>query len=165
MKYIKALTVICLLCVAPAAAQKDDDWWKIPDKPPAGNRWQVRYRGGTVESEVKPDDWRNGLTVTARALTLELRGGRKFVIDPQSVTKVVYSKDDARDPKRALVSITAYALTKKRRHYVAVEFTDPEGKAGVINLQAKGDDYRTLLSTLKTVTGRPVEVEEAKEKK
>ncbi len=124
-----------------------------------GNQFKVRYRGGTVETKVKPDDWGNKLAISSEQILLALKDGQKIEIAPKQVTKISYGKDDARDAKR-MVSITAYLFTKKRRHYITVEYLSPEGKPGAMVLQAKGDAYRTILTTLKTITGKEVETEE-----
>lgn len=142
--------LLLLLLTAPAGAQ--------------GNQFKVRYRGGTVEAKVKPDDWKNALTISPDQILLTLKDGQRIEIDSKKVTKLSYGKDDARDPKRAMVSITAYLVSKKRRHFIGIAYQGPEGKNNVVTLQAKGDQYRTILASLKAVTGLEVETEKEKSK-
>ncbi len=133
---------------------------------PAANPivWKkVRYEGGTVDARVNRFDWNT--TVSAAPGLLELRfGGQKTLrIATSAVTRLSYGqKAYSRVAGMATLSVflTPAALfgvlPKSRDHTVAIEFTDG-GKPGAVLLMVHKDNYRDLLLTLATLTGKTVE--------
>ena len=135
-----------------------------------GNRFEVRYVGGSLTSTVKPDDWHNDLTITPEVITLKLRDGQEVKIDPKDVRLITHGRQASR-------RIGAYAaaaiispifllgmLKKNKRNFVGIAFETADGKKHGINLQVKNDKYRGALSALEGVTGLKTE-EEVEEKK
>ena len=51
-------------------------------------------------------------------------------------------------------------LTKNKQHFVGIRYENADGSKGAVLVQAKNDRYRSLLETLKAVTGKPVETED-----
>ena len=136
-----------------------------------GNEFKVRYNGGTIESKVKPDDWKNTLSVSSEIITLKQKDGTEVRIDPAKVTRLSYGKNASRNIKgfgaAAIIINPLFALgmlKKNKQHFVGIEFEGADGKKAGILLQAKNDKYRGLITALQSVTGKVVETEE-KEKK
>jgi hypothetical protein len=135
-----------------------------------GNEFKVRYSGGTLKTETKPDDWGNKLTITSDQIMLDLKDGQKLLIDPKKVNGLSYGKEATRRTKTyiglAFISpIFLFGLLKKnKKHFVGIEYTDNDGKSVALLLQAKNDQYRAVLTALKGITGKEVVTEE-KEKK
>lgn len=147
MKSLLALALSCALAATTLAQ---------------GNQFKVRYTGGTLQSKVKPDDWKNQLTVTSEEILLALKDGQKLSIKPQSVTRLTYGQNARRmvGTMIALSIINPLALFglfhKKRSHYVGIEFKEGD-KAGAVLLQADKGEYRALLTALRGATGKEVE--------
>jgi hypothetical protein len=127
-----------------------------------GNEFKVRYNGGTLKTETKPDDWGNTLTITSDQILLQLKDGQKLDIDPKKVTGLSYGKEATRRTKTyiglAFISpIFLFGLLKKnKKHFVGIEYTDNDGKSVALLLQAKNDQYRAVLTALKGITGKEV---------
>lgn len=135
-----------------------------------GNKFEVRYVGGSVPSTVKPDDWHNTFTVTSESIVLKLRDGQEVVIDPKNVKLLTHGRQASRRIGKyaALALISPFflfgMLKKNKQHFIGIAVETPQGKKDGYNLQAKNDKYRAVISALEGVTGLKVE-EEAEEKK
>ena len=132
-----------------------------------GNRYKVRYNGGSVESKVSPKDWDNHLTVTSDAITLALKDGTKVDIPPKSVRSLSYGQEAHRRVGTMIalaVLVAPVALFglfhKTRLHYIGIQYATPDGKTAGILLQGDKDNYRAILVALQGVTGVPVSVGE-----
>ena len=133
----------------------------------AGNTFNVRYNGGSVDSKVSPSDWGNQLTVSSDTITLSLKDGKKLDIPAQSVTGLSYGQEAHRRVGTMValaVLVTPVALFgllhKTRLHFIGVQYSTPEGKSAGILLQGDKSDYRAMLVALQGVTGVPVSVSE-----
>lgn len=136
-----------------------------------GNTFKkIRYRGGTVESNVKPKDWGNRLTVTSDLITLELKDGQTLEIDPASVTVLSYGQEAHRRVGTMVVlgvlfPVALFGLFHKTRlHYIGLQYSDSEGNAQGLLLQGHKRDYRAILLALQVATGAPVSVAERERK-
>src|SRR5262245_52687503 len=132
-----------------------------------GNNFnKIRYSGGTVKTETKPDDWGNSLSISSEEIKLELKDGQKIVIDPRRVTALGYGQEARRrvGTMIALAFLPPAALVgffyKSRLHYISAEFTSSEEKKSALLIQADKDNYRAILTALRGVTGVPVAVSE-----
>lgn len=147
-----ACALVCVNSAAPAFTQ--------------GNEFQVRYKGGNVETKIKPDDWKNTISVSSDKIVLTLKDGQVVPISPDKVTGLSYGrKANRRIGTYAALSFISplFALgmlKKNKQHFVGIEYETADGKKGGVLLQAKNDHYRSLLTALKGVTGREVETEE-----
>jgi len=130
-----------------------------------GNSWnKIRYSGGTVEAKVNPFDWNTTLTVTADAIVLQLGPRQSLRLKPAQVTALSYGQEAHRrvaDMVALSVVATPLALFgilhKSKQHFVGIEFKDDNGKPGAVLLEADKNNYRVILETLKTVTGKPIQ--------
>ena len=132
-----------------------------------GNSFKVRYNGGSIASKVGPKDWDNHLTVTADAITLELKDKNRVDIPPKSVTSLSYGQEAHRRVGTMIalaVLVAPVALFglfhKTRLHYIGIQYKTSDGKDAGILLQGDKDDYRAILVALQGVTGAPVSVAE-----
>jgi hypothetical protein len=122
---------------------------------------KVRYNGGSVASKVNPKDWDNKLTVSAEAITLELKDKQKVEIAPKSVTSLSYGQGTMVALAVLVAPVALFGLFHKTRlHYIGVQYSTPESKNAGILLQGDKDNYRAILVALQGVTGAPVSVGE-----
>jgi PEGA domain len=133
----------------------------------SGNTFKVRYNGGSVASKVDPKDWDNKLTVTADAITLELKDKQRVDIPAKTVTSLSYGQEAHRRVGTMIalaVLVAPVALFglfhKTRLHYIGIQYNTADGKDAGILLQGDKDDYRAILVALQGVTGAPVSVAE-----
>jgi hypothetical protein len=54
---------------------------------------RVRYNGGSISTDVKPDNWDNKLTVSADSIILALNDGKSLTIPPKQVTTLSYGQE------------------------------------------------------------------------
>lgn len=128
-----------------------------------GNTWsKVRYNAGTVQTNTKPDDWNNSLTITADLITFKLKDGQKIEIDPKTVTSLSYGQEAHRRVGTMValaVLISPAALFglfhKTKLHFIGIEYEN-DGKKGGLLLQGHKDNYRGILLALRSVTGKEV---------
>jgi hypothetical protein len=112
---------------------------------------------------VNPFDWNTTLTASADHIELVF-GGRKTVrIAVADITALSYGQKAYRHfANMAALSVIATPIAlfgilhKSTDHLVGIEFKTPAGHCAVL-LMVDKDSYRGLLTTLKAVTGKPVE--------
>jgi len=156
MKKPLALLLCLALFAATVAAQ--------------GNVFQVRYAGGSVPSTVKPDDWKNSLTVNSDVIQLKLKDGQEININPKDVKLITHSRHASRRIGRyaalAIVSplFLLGMLKKNKQHFIGIATETADGTKNGYNVQSKNEQYRALMTALEGVTGLKVE-EEVEEKK
>ncbi len=154
MRIFRQLLAICLAFAVIAYCQ--------------GNSFdKIRYNGGTVQTNVKPDDWDNHLTVTSEAIRLQLKDGQVLTIDPRRVKGLSYGQEAHRRVGTMiglailLGPLALFGLFHKTRlHFVGIEYTTEEGKPAGLLLQAHKENYRAVLMALRGATGAPVAVAE-----
>ena len=119
-----------------------------------GNQFEVRYAGGSVSSTVKPDDWKNTLTVASDVITLKLKDGQELKIEPKNVRLITHGHQASRKigTYAALAFISPLflfgMLKKNKRNFVGLAFENTDGTKGGINLQVKNDKYLAVLTAL-----------------
>jgi hypothetical protein len=128
---------------------------------------RVRYNGGSVDSKVDPQEWKNTLTVTSDLITLSLKDGTKVEIPPKSVTALSYGQEAHRRVGTMIalaILVAPVALFglfhKTRLHFIGIQYVDSANKSAGILLQGDKDNYRAILVALQGVTGVPVSVAE-----
>jgi hypothetical protein len=130
----------------------------------SGNSWnKLRYSGGTVQAKVNPYDWNTVLTVTPDAIVLVFGGRSTLRVAPAQVTALSYGKEAHRRVADMVVlslivsPLALFGLLHESKvHFIAIEYKMDDGKAGGVLLEADKGNYRAILDTLKTVTGKPV---------
>lgn len=130
-----------------------------------GNAWnRIRYAGGTMEAKVNPFDWNTTLTVTPDAIALAIGPKARLRLEPAQVTTLSYGQE-AHRRVADMVALSLVAtpvalfgiLHKSTTHFVGIEYKTADGKTGAVLLEADKNNYRAILSVLKTVTGKPVQ--------
>jgi hypothetical protein len=145
MKNLIAISLCMLLITAPILAQ--------------GNQFEVRYVGGSLSSTVKPDDWKNNITITSEMITLKLKDGQELKIDPKNVKVITHGHQASRriGTYAALAIVSPIfllgMLKKNKKNFVGIAFETADGAKQGINLQVKNDKYRAMLTALEGVTG------------
>jgi len=138
-----------------------------------GNRFEVRYVGGSASSTVKPDDWGNTMTVSSEVIVLNLKDGQEIRIAPKDVRLMTHGRHANRriGTYAALAIISPIFLVgmlkKNKQHFIGIATETPDGKKNGYNLQARNGKYKGLISALEGVTGLKVEedVDPKKDKK
>jgi hypothetical protein len=164
------LTRILMICALPLLLGATCAAWPAASAqaPAQGNMFYVRYRGGTVAAKVKSGDWGNLLTLYPGEIHLHFKDGQVFTVSPKSVTALSYGREATRRLKTyaGVAVVIPFVLfrvgPKETKHFIGIEYTDGEGKSGALLLQARGEDYRAVLTTLEGITGRKAEVREKK---
>jgi hypothetical protein len=151
MQRVFAVLMCVIMVCAPVLADTGNSWNK------------VRYNAGTLQTTVSPKEWDNKLTITSELITFTLKDGQKVEIDPKTVTSLSYGQEAHRrvGTMIALAIIVApvalFGLFHKTRlHYIGIEF-EKDGKKGGLLLQGDKDNYRGILMSLKSVTGKEVD--------
>ena len=137
-----------------------------------GNTFKkLRYQGGSVASQVKPDDWKNTMTVTSDKISFKFKDGVSHEVDPKKVTGLSYGQEAHRRVGTMIalaILVAPLALFglfhKTRKHYIGIEWMEEGDKKGGVLLQADKDNYRGVLMALRGVTGAPVAVSEEERK-
>jgi hypothetical protein len=126
---------------------------------------KVRYNGGSVQTNVKPDEWGNKLTVTSDEINFALKDGQKIAILPSQVTSISYGQEAHRNVGTAIglavfsLGIGALsALHKTKLHYIGINYNDKDGKKQGLLLQGDKNNFRAIIVALQGVTGLPVSV-------
>jgi hypothetical protein len=137
-----------------------------------GNQFKVRYNGGTITTKVKHVDWGNLITVSSSVILLNLKDGQQVTIDPKKVAGLSYGKNASRNIKgyaAAAILVNPLflfgMLKKNKQHFVGITYDNEAGEHAGVLLQAKNNQYRSLLETLKAVTGKPVDSDEKEKPK
>jgi hypothetical protein len=139
MKTARAALAVLLACVLVNAK---------------GNDFNVRYNGGSVQTNVSPHDWDNKLTVTSEAITLSVHDKEHthFQIPSKSVTSLSYGQEAHRRVGTMIalaILVAPVALFglfhKTRLHFIAIQYKLPDGKTGGILLQGDKSNYRAIL--------------------
>jgi hypothetical protein len=128
---------------------------------------KVRYNGGSVATNVKPDDWDNKLIVNPDSIVLKLKDGQTVNIPPKQVTTLSYGQEAHRRVGTAIglavISLgvgALFALHKTKLHFIGINYTDKDGKKQGVLLQGDKSNFRAILVALQGVTGAPVSVSE-----
>lgn len=128
---------------------------------------KVRYNGGSISTQVKPDGWDNKLTVNSDAIVLSLKDGQTLSIPPKQVTSLSYGQEAHRRVGTAIglavISLgvgALFALHKTKLHFIGVNYTDNSGKSQGILIQGDKSNFRAIIVALQGVTGAPISVSE-----
>ena len=133
-----------------------------------GNTWnKIRYSGGTVPAKVNAYDWNTTLTVSPDTIRLVFGGRTTLKLSPTQVTALSYG-EEAHRRVADMVALSVVLvnplvlfgiLHKSKNHFIGIEYKDSDGKTGALLLEADKNNFRAILSALKTVTGKPVKNE------
>lgn len=141
----------------------------VPVLAEASTWTKVRYNGGPVETKVDPKDWNNEFSVTPESITMKLNDGQSVAISPRWVTELTYGQE----ARRHVALMTSLGILvaplalfglfhKQRLHFIGIEYArvdsmSADSTKGGLLIQGADQNYRQILFSLKTVTGKPVQ--------
>ena len=125
---------------------------------------QVRYAGGTL-SEI-PENATGTLRFVDEAAQFSTQDGRSTIIMPYAAIKSLeYGQKSGRRVGAAILVHPLFLLSKKRKHFLTVGFTDEQSKhQGAVFELSKGIVNQTLRA-LETHTGKKIEYESEEARK
>lgn len=126
---------------------------------------QAEYVGGTVQLREKAD----GMFDTSSPDVLVFKGDKTkdgtLSIPYSAVTELEYGQKAGRRVAVAVL-VTPFALfSKKRNHFLTLNFKDDDGKEQAAVFELGKDIIRTTLEILKVRTGKPIECQDQEAKK
>lgn len=141
---------VCLLAAAPVVAAAAD-----------GGR--AEYVGGTLAGITNGVD---GRLRTTHEQYFEFAAGKDSVRVPYArINLLEYGQNVGRRYAMAVLISPMFLLSKSRRHFLTVGYTDDEGRQQAMVFQVGKADIRTMLVTLEARTGRKVEFQDEEARK
>jgi len=124
----------------------------------AGRGGKVRYIGGTVaELEQKP----SGRLITTSDSHLVYESGKFLYVVPWvEINLIEYGQQVNRRYALAVALSPLLALSKSRKHFLTVGFTDENGNQQAFVFRVDKGDIRTLLVSLEAKTNLLVEYQD-----
>ena len=146
-----ACAVALALAVAHGAVAQANSW----------NR--IRYVGGTVAAKVDRYDWNTTLTVAPDNIVLVFGHRVTLRLKPSQVTALSYGQE-AHRRVADMVTLSAFLtplalfglLHESKNHLVGIEYDDDSGNHCAVLLEVHKDSYKSVLDSLKLVTGKPI---------
>ncbi|CAN5614238.1 hypothetical protein BH20ACI3_BH20ACI3_34510 [soil metagenome] len=136
-----------------------------------GNRFKVRYKGGTAASNVKDSNWNNVLTINPDELILETVDGQIVKFSARNILSVNYSQKTTRHastwvPLGIVVSphLLWFMLDEKRKHFIGIRYSSGEDDVSGLMIEVKNQDSKAFLFALETVTKMTIKNESVKPK-
>lgn len=124
---------------------------------------EVMYVGGTIASVPEKTEGRLDTTGEEAAAFSSKKGS--FSIPYQKITSLEYGQKAGRRVGVALAVSPVALLSKKRKHYLSLAFSDSGGaKQGAVFEVAKGR-IRAVAAVLETRSGKKIEFESEEAKK
>lgn len=131
-----------------------------------------KYVGGTVTAIPKGSEGKLN-TDDTKALDFKYEKGGDWNAPYDKVTSLAYGQHAGRRVGATVawgvttLGIMALPLlfSKKRRHYMTIEYTDPQGAAQAAVFEVGKDAIRTTLASLEVRTGKKVEYEDEEARK
>jgi hypothetical protein len=124
----------------------------------ADNTYKVKYDGGSIPNAKVGSSAK--LSIQAAQIQIMEKGQDLAAIPVSSITEISYGQDVHRRVGAAIgigvftLGIGALmALTKSKKHFVGITWSDGDKKGGFV-MQCGKDDYRGILLGLEGVTGK-----------
>lgn len=148
---MKLLTIVLLLvCSVPAFAGLGSN--------------KSMYVGGTTASI--PDKAEGILDARdAKTLTFNWNNNGHWTIPYDKVSSLSYGQHAGRRVGMAILISPVTLLSKKRRHYLTVEYVDATGANQAAIFEVGKDAIRTTLTVLEVRTGKKVEYQDEEARK
>lgn len=129
----------------------------------AGDGASVKYVGGTVRALPDGADCRIRMT---DEVFLEVRcRNREYQVLYKTVNVLEYGQNVNRRLALAIVISPLFLLSKSRRHYLTVGFTDGELRQQALVFQVDKEAIRTVLVALEARTGLKVQFQDDEARK
>lgn len=121
------------------------------------------YRGGTIAT--LPENTEGAVTTTDEDLFVFAYKNGRFTIPYERVNFIEFGQKAGRRLGLAIAVSPVLLLSKKRRHFLTVNFLDPQGKQQAMVLELGKHIVRTTLASLEARTGRRVEYQDDEARK
>jgi len=142
-RWLASLTIVCLLLETMAGA--------------AVRGKAAKYVGGTL-GELAPDS-DGQFDLGEASVVFTAKKGETITIPYSRVDSIEYGQKAGRRLGLALTVSVLFLFSKKRKHFMTINFDDAAGKKqGAVFELAKGIVHETL-TTLETKTGKKVDYE------
>ena len=129
----------------------------------AGGGVTARYTGGTVRSLPEGADCRIGLT---DEVFLEIRcRKREYQVRYETVNLLEYGQNVNRRLALAIAISPLFLLSKSRRHFLTVGFTDTDLRQQALVFQVDKGAIRSVLVALEARTGLKVQFQDDEARK
>lgn len=174
MKRTILAALLCLLIVESAVPQKEGSEKRTWTK--------VQYLGGALGVRREAVTWKNVLLVSSEVIQLSSKDKVLFEIDPKRVTALAYERQKlftrseiaggaaggvTQSVSTAAATGTAVApavgaavvvpfivvMMNSAEHYIAIEYTLPDGRASGVLLRADKSNFKDIVRALRSVTG------------
>jgi hypothetical protein len=120
----------------------------------AGPGIRTQFVGGTVPVPPKSD---LRLDFTGPEALFFRTGKTETRVSYSSINTLEYGQNVSRRYAAALLVSPLLLLSKSRKHFVTIGYTDPEGRQQALVLRVDKGDIRSVLASLEARTGRRVE--------
>ena len=142
---------LALLSIALAASAASD----------AG--YHAQFVGGTLAGV--PAKSKAQLDLTAPDGLIFVCRGQTLNIGYAKIETLEYGQNVSRRYAAALLISPLFLLSKSRKHFVTIGYTDAEGKQQALVFQVEKGDIRSVLTTLEARSGRRVEYQDEEARK
>jgi hypothetical protein len=125
--------------------------------------FRAQFLGGTVQGIAPKSSGRLDLSGTDAFV---LRDGKKeFRVPYSRVNSVEYGQNVSRRYAAAVLISPVLLLSKSRKHFVTVGYSDETGAQQALVLRIEKGDIRSVLASLEARTGRRVEYQDNEARK
>lgn len=121
------------------------------------------YRGGTIAALAR--DTQGAVTTTNENHFIFAYKGGRFTIPYERVNFLEYGQKAGRRLGLALTVSLVLLLSKKRKHFLTINFLDEQGSQQAIVLELGKRIVRTTLASLEARTGKKIEYEDEEARK
>jgi hypothetical protein len=138
------------------------------------NSKKAKYVGGTVSAlKLETEGKLNADGEKSLEFTADKSSNATWTVPYEKVTALAYGQHAGRRVGATIAwGVTTLGIgalpilfSKKRRHYLTIEYTDSEGKSQAAIFELGKDITRTILKVLEVRTGKKVEFEDEEARK
>ena len=129
----------------------------------AGVGSRVEYIGGTLDQYKKHCDG-NILTSDAREFRFQTKGS-SVMVPYDKINLIEYGQKADRRYMAAVLISPVMLLSKSRKHFLTVGYTDEKGNQQAMVFRVDKNDIRTVLTSLEARTGRKVQFQDDEARK
>jgi hypothetical protein len=127
---------------------------------------KAQYVGGTINSiEEKAEGDLDTRNEEALVFTPERRGSTPLSIPYSAITGLEYGQKAGRRVAVAVLVSPLALFSKKRKHFLTLNYTDPAGKEQAVVLELGKDIIRTTLTIVETRSGKEIEYQDEEARK
>jgi hypothetical protein len=125
--------------------------------------YRAQFVGGTLAGV--PAKSKAQLNLTAPDALIFVCAGQTLNIGYSKIDTLEYGQNVSRRYAAALLISPLFLLSKSRKHFVTIGYTDRDGKQQALVFQVEKGDIRTVLTTLEARSGRRVEYQDEEARK